>query len=361
MLRLLFIGIALICGVISFFVVSAASVTTDEPFPVGLRWYIVGLLPILWVSIASYNFFAEGATGAEAAQLLGIKVTQRQVLAFRWKATLLSAPSLLLAETLVVVFGLGLSLWLLVIFVPSLAVLAVLALELRYRWLYLSRPLHETEWATLAPRIQEWARLAKSPYRETRVTVSSALGFRDGSVSGLFKRTLYLSDGLLRSTDWRQRDAFVVYLFTQNRRRRLMYASNLGIGLATIMALCGLLYIELVSADSLLATVVGGFGLLLLLIAILVARVILLVRLYRGDNRLPFYCDRAAAELTGDPVAMMVLLNTINQVSGGFLGAVNPYDAGSHNSLLVQRIAQLDAMMRRPGPRAPGPTSRCRL
>jgi hypothetical protein len=159
---------------------------------------------------------------------------------------------------------------------------------------------------------------------------------------------------VLSNTDWRQQDAMFVYLFAQGRRQRLAAISNLGISLVTIAALVGVFFAQSTISDSLTATLLGGFGLFLVLMALLVIRLVSLVRLYGGNNRLPFYCDRVAAELTGDPLAMMVLLNTINQITGGFMGAANPYgNPEARQSLLVQRMAQLDSLMRRPGPRAP--------
>jgi hypothetical protein len=352
--RLLFIVVVASCLGISVIVVLNMSGAHGTAFPMSFRWYVVGLFPILWIGVVIYSLVFEWVAGAQATQLLGLQVTRGQVLAFRLKASLLSLPAVLLVESLVVVFSLGLPLWLLLVCVPFFAVLSLLVTGQRYRILYPSRPLAETQWARLAPRISEWAKLARFPYWQTRVTSSQAFGFRDGSVGGLFKRTLYVSDGVLSNTDWRQQDAMIVYLFAQARRLRLAAISNLGISLVTIAALVGVFLAQSTISDSLTAALLGGFGLFLVLMALLVIRLVSLVRLYGGNNRLPFYCDRVAAELTGDPLAMMVLLNTLNQITGGFMGAANPYvNRGSRQSLLVQRMAQLESLMRQPGPRAP--------
>jgi hypothetical protein len=353
-IRLLFVVVVASCLGISAIVVQTMSGAQGIAFPMRFRWYVVGLFPILWIGVVIHSLVFERAAGAQATQLLGLQVTRGQVLAFRLKASLLSLPAVLLVESLIVVFALGLPLWLLLVCVPVLAVLSLLVAGLRYRILYPSRPLEETQWASLGPRISDWAKLARFPYRQTRVTSSQAFGFRDGSVGGLFKRTLYLSDGVLSNTDWRQQDAMIVYLFAQGRRLRLAAISNLGISLVTIAALVGVFLAQSTISDSLTAALLGGFGLFLVLIALLVIRLVSLVRLYGGNNRLPFYCDRVAAELTGDPLAMMVLLNTLNQITGGFMGAANSYgNSGSRQSLLVQRMAQLESLMREDVPRAP--------
>jgi hypothetical protein len=354
-IRLLFVLVITVGLGVSVLVVLASSGAQGTTFPMSFRWYVVGLFPILWISIVIFSLVSEGVAGWEATQLLGMKVTRRQVLAFRMKASLLSLPFVPLAESLVVIFALGLPLWWLLVCVPLLAFITLLVVGLRYRWLYPSRPLEETEWASLAPRIADWARLTRFPYRNTRVTSNQTFGFRDGNVGGLFRRTLYLSDAVLSNTDWRQRDAMIVYLFTQNRRIRLAAIFNLSISLVTLAALVGVFFAQSIFLDSLMAALMAGLGLFLLLLALLVIRMVLLVRFYSGNNRLPFYCDRIAAELTGDPLAMMVLLNTLNQITGGFLGAVavNPYSPGGRPSLLLQRMIQLESLMSQPGPRAP--------
>jgi hypothetical protein len=352
--RLLLVVVVASCLGISVIVVLNTSGAQGTIFPMGFGGYVVGLFPILWISLVIYSLVFEWVGGARATQLLGLRVTRGQVLAFRLKAGLLSLPAVLLVESLVVVIALGLPLWLLLVCIPFFAVLSLLVTGQRYRILYPSRPLEETQWAHLAPRISEWAKLARFPYRRTRVTSSQAFGFRDGSVGGLFRRTLYLSDGLLSNTDWRQQDAMIVYLFAQARRQRLAAISNLGISLVTIAALVGAFLALFANSDSLTVSLLAGSGLFLVLIILLVARLVSLVRLYGGNNRLPFYCDRVAAELTGDPLAMMVLLNTLNQITGGYMGAATPYaNPGSRQSLLVQRMAQLDSLMHQPGPRAP--------
>jgi hypothetical protein len=352
--RLLFVVVAAACLGISAIVVLTISGAQGVTFPMTFRWYVVGLFPILWISLVIYSLVCEWVAGAQATRLLGLQATRRQALAFRLKASVLSLPGVLLVESVIVVVALGLPLWLLLVCVPLLAVLSLLVAGLRYRILYASRPLEETQWARLAPRILSWAKLARFPYRQTRITSSQAFGFRDGSVGGLFKRTLYLSDGVLSNTDWRQQDAMIVYLFAQGHRLRLAAISNLGISLVTIAALVGVFLAQSTISDSLTAELLGGFGLFLVLIALLVIRMVSLVRLYGRNNRLPFYCDRVASELTGDPLAMMVLLNTLNQITLGYMGAANPYvSSGSRQSLLVQRMAQLESLMRKEGPRAP--------
>ena len=52
-------------------------------------------------------------------------------------------------------------------------------------------------------------------------------------------------------------------------------------------------------------------------------------------------------------MAMMVVLNTINQITGGMMGTVNLFGANSGGALLQQRMVRLDALLRQPGPRAP--------
>ncbi len=354
LLRLLLVALIVVCVIISANVVLLNSITPTDPFPANVRWYAAGLLPIVWVSLVIFSVSVETTTGSEALQLLGITATGQQILWFRLRTVLLSLPPLVLVESIAVLWLLNLPVWLLGIFVPLLLAVTLMSWSRRYRWLFRSRPIEETEWSALSPRIQAWARLAKFPYHKTRVTASQTIGVRDGNVGGLFHRTLYISDTLLRNTDWRQQDAFVAYLFAWNRRRRLMLTFSLGASLGFLSAaLVGLVVISSLEVVAPAAAAIGAIGLVALVALLLLVRVLTFVRFYQGNNRLPFYCDRSAADLTGDPMAVMVLLHTINQITGGSLGVANPYYMRSGNTLLLQRMGQLDGFMRQPWPRAP--------
>ena len=197
LLRLLVVVLIVVCVIISANVVLLNSITPADPFPATVRWYAAGLLPIVWVSLVIFSVSVETTTGSEALQLLGITATGRQILWFRLRTVLLSLPPLVLLESIAVLWLLNLPVWLLGIFVPLLLAVTLVSWSRRYRWLFRSRPIEETEWSALSPRIQAWARLAKFPYHKTRVTASQTIGFRDGNVGGLFHRTLYISDALL--------------------------------------------------------------------------------------------------------------------------------------------------------------------
>jgi hypothetical protein len=140
-MRLLFVLVITVGLGVSVLVVLASSGAQGTTFPMSFRWYVVGLFPILWISIVIFSLVSEGVAGWEATQLLGMKVTRGQVLAFRMKASLLSLPFVPLAESLVVIFALGLPLWWLLVCVTLLAFITLLVVGLRYRWLYPSWPL----------------------------------------------------------------------------------------------------------------------------------------------------------------------------------------------------------------------------
>jgi hypothetical protein len=87
---------------------------------------------------------------------------------------------------------------------------------------------------------------------------------------------------------------------------------------------------------------------ILLIFAVLVGYLVLAGRINRRARRILQDADRRAAELTGDPWAVMTMLAVMDTLCLG-----TPALGGPTLSPVPARLAELDALARLPGPRAP--------
>lgn len=220
---------------------------------------------------------------------------------------------------------------------------ACFAVSLRM-WTTAVSPLEATEWAHLQPRITAWARIAGTEFAAVLVQ-QDLIGEVNTRVVGLRRPTIVLSESFLRHSDWRQQDAAVgiaVGVMRKNLSRVLFLYNALVVatGLIFMMAL----YFMSVFAVSLAYNLYDIFFALILLY--------LIVRLGQQYSRRfirakYFVVDRIASYLIGDPVAVMVALNTFNTLNG-----VPPALKSANVPSVNERIQQLDALVRTPWPRA---------
>lgn len=293
------------------------------------------------------------------AALRGIRLGRREALGFHVKRVLiLYAPTFALCEaTGVAAFNdIRLGVAVLVVGVIAVVILRRAFAGALLRWTSPSQPIEQTQWAALGPRIQGWGRLAGVGVKAIYVQQTARLG--TGTIVGIGPRrarTLLISDVLLNSTDWRQQDALIVYTLTTNAtgvvlRGRLI---RLLISYAALALVAGIFIAQLYIAQNGLAVppaLVAALVIFALLLLIGVFVYLAVAATFdRRNTRLRFLAaDARAAAFIGDPLALMVALNTLSALNG------TPTDRRVANlPSTTERVAALDTLLRQPGPRAP--------
>ncbi len=295
------------------------------------------------------------------AQIRGLPRLPAELLRSRAKGlTFQYAQPLLFIEALGLCYWLGLpaARWVLP---PAAALLRGLMIYWGapiHRRLVRAVPIAQTPWAALEPRIRAWA--ARAGVQVQAIDIQQT-GIASVAHDGRRGSVLFLNARFLEPTDWRQQDAIVGHELGHLRlgQRRLTALIEMGkVGLqaalcvalnlaappawlasvARFMAQTSDLGTQLVEADLLL------LGLCLLALGI--SSISYLGR--RRRHRIELACDRFSAELTGDPLAMMVALNTIKT-----LLAISPQQRSKTHPTIEQRIAALTAYMREQRPAAP--------
>ena len=199
--------------------------------------------------------------------------------------------------------------------------------------------LSQSRWAALRPRLLLWSTVAGVTFSEVFVARDIQVGATGVRVVGARSRTLVISERLLRSTEWRQQDAIAGYLAglaRQNYTRTTFIRITAGLSLPVLF-----LAVYTLLGTSVLAWLV----LPVMLLFVLLRRAVTV----RGIVGLQVNADRMSAYLTGDPLAMMVVLHLIEALNGR-----SPVRRGMLSQRLTYtRINALDALVQQPWPRAP--------
>jgi len=252
-----------------------------------------------------------------------------------------TALALVEAAAAFVIFGWLDLLWL----IPVAAALSVLAYRFlspfEQHWYILSRPIERTDWAALAPRIAGWASRAGVRIGFTRVLASRDAGTAGATFLGVGRPTLFLGDNVLAATDWRQRDALAAVLLGLARRSgdiaiaKIIWAVMETSVLAALVR--ALAFFD--TSDPAAVTLIAPLAVASLTAA---ATLYLIGRLSVGYSFQLFAqrADRYAAELTGDPLAVLVALHTLGELRG-------------QPGAMSARIQRLDTLRQRSGPWAP--------
>jgi len=199
------------------------------------------------------------------------------------------------------------------------------------------RPLEQTEWAYLGERIAQWAHLGGVTFSSIRIE-QDLIGKADVRVAGPNLHTLVISERLLRNSDWRQQDAMITFGVGCIRTQPVVLLTQ-----SFLLALMGLLTSSIVFMQLFMDSPVHFMFMLLILLLFIIFLISTIPILYRFYYRI----ERNAAFLTGDPLAVMVMLNTINILNG-----INT--TTRRNGILLQnRLKRLDALARQLWPRAP--------
>ena len=361
--------VALIILFVGAFSVSFTSTLTNILAPgtdlanVFAHLFPAGLLlipPALFLPVSIYTVLAGALADAPAlAHLRGLPTRPGDLVAQRLKIALVARlPFLLLFEAAITLYVFGVAPGLACLALGVVGIFAIYAVLLSmqaalWRWYYPCAPIERTRWAALAPRAADWARLLGMPAPVVYVAGLTRFGIADSAIFGRSPHTIFLSDFFLDNSEWRQRDAFICLLLSIGRRRRKQMLRVYGLLAFFFLALAALIALALLPPPSAVADPLG-IGLLLTLLTVLLLIGLLLFfnlaarRVNRSAGALLMDGDRQSAALTGDPLAVMALLNTVT-----VLAAVNPWQPRQQLPTTAARVTALDAWRAQPGPRAP--------
>ncbi|GCE09040.1 hypothetical protein [Dictyobacter aurantiacus] len=204
------------------------------------------------------------------------------------------------------------------------------------------QPIEQTSWAYLQPRIVAWSRLAGVEFREVLIQ-ADALG-TNIRIRGRQKPVLILGEWLLRYTDWRQQDAMLCIEIALVRKKVLTWSLWRTICLLTSFSILIGLFIVLQMDGGLLDVLTLTTSVFLTLLVVL-----LINRFFRKKMHALYQdADCIACYFTGDPMAAMVALTTV-QALNGVQSTQSTVTIPSANN----RLQQLDQLARQPWPRAP--------
>jgi hypothetical protein len=328
----------------------------DHLFPAGLLL----IPPAVFLPLTIYAVLAGALADAPAfAHLRGLPTRPRDLVAQRLKIALVARlPVLLIFEAALALYVFSVAPALVCLALGVLGIFAIYAVLLSmqialFRWYYPCVPIERTRWAALAPRAADWARLLGMPAPVVYVAGLTRFGSADSAIFGRSPLTIFLSDFFLDNAEWRQRDAFICLLLVIGRRRRKQALRSYGLLAFFFLALAALIALELLLLPSAVADPLGiGFLLTLLPMFLLVGLLLFFNLAARRVNRsagtLLTDGDRQSAALTGDPLAVMALLNTVTVLS-----SANPWQPVQQLPTTAARITALDALRAQPGPRAP--------
>lgn len=336
--------------IIAVLVVALLGVAADVQVPAGaqsgaLAWAaFFGALGSLLLPLVVYNLVSVPLITVPALRgLRGLGVGAGEIFTLRLKQSVAFFSPLLLvsAAGLLVSADGSLAVLLIVAALASYVLLALVGAHV-LRWQVRTTPLERSEWAALAPRVAEWQRRAGVRLRDVRVQHTGRLGYANVQVAGMLDRTLLLSDAFLAASDWRQRDALVAWAIGYTRRASARTGSRAAIYAVVVAALAVTFALPYLAPD------LDPFILTILPLVILVAALALLLSRRGSAGGVVVATDRFAAALTGDPLALIVALNTLNAING-----LPPQRALGRYPSLASRVVALAQLAQRPGPRAP--------
>jgi hypothetical protein len=203
------------------------------------------------------------------------------------------------------------------------------------------RPLGQSEWAFLEQRIKSWANLMGVEIAGIYVQ-KDLIGQINSYTLGLGKPNLLISETFLRYSDWRQQDALICITLGLARKKVAQASVILNIIMLFVAFGMAFLLVTLINYDT------TDF-ITPLLVLILIFILIRTVYSYAGRpiQKRYFAADQLASFVTGDPVALMVALNTTNTFNG-----VLPAQRTVITPSTAARMRNLDTLIRQSWPRA---------
>ena len=228
--------------------------------------------------------------------------------------------------------------------IPVLAVLLRLidGLTKNYtlKWLARVKPLQQTSWAALEPRIRQFAEHESVEIGDICVHAMTRIGSGLSLVYGLRRPALLLSDIFLKNSDWRQQDALIAIMLAFVKKRVSLINTLFG------FAMTAALWIFVVAFAAVLASldtpVTRSTALTVLYNLYIFIVVLVVMRIFSMSKQSAHY--RSAKNLTGDPLAVLAVVHT-----SGLLTTTPP----SRYTWQSKRMRRLEELARQPGPRAP--------
>lgn len=302
--------------------------------PFGITLMIAGIA--ILVAITVYTVLRCLYVDAPALKLFRVSnLSKADVLSYTLRRELSVRIALVLLFEMIgwfTIIGAIYLLWIPFVLGIGLLLLRVNKSKQIYTWSNVSASLSQTQWAAMEPRVREWASRVGVEIEDVRLLSPSQVGANGAVLVGLQRPLIFLTEFFLRQTDWRQHDALVVHFLLMAKRNAARYP----VVQATVQILTFILILILV-----VLSVKGNDNFFLLNLVLLVAYYIFL-RIYR-KRLVALYVDvdRQSIAYTGDPFALMVMLNSV--------GVLSPRQAGG----AALQIRNLEAFMQQPMPRAP--------
>jgi hypothetical protein len=225
---------------------------------------------------------------------------------------------ILVAPGLLLLFDLGVVLWVVPLLLLAFFVLRnVMGAPLR-RWLVPTQLLAQTRWTELALRIKEWSKLLHLPIKDCELAHTRPSGYPIISMEGWPEPSVFLSDAFLEASDWRQQYAALALRFGYRQERVsrwqsifLFIAAQSFLLVAAYWLLGNLLLREGPSLIVIIADVFARIFVMTFLANWIVNTLITGYRFPSWDYR----ADHFAAKLTGDPKAVMAALHTLGSLA----------------------------------------------
>ncbi len=344
--------IALICIIFTIAIITVINSDTSNSVNIAtpfVLYVLIALVLFIGLYVGAYVHDIVGAVlvDAEALRVAQMSTLQHDdIVALKVRTVLYKLlPLLLYFEMLgtIILFGSNAYVSLLLLLLVAaivIGVAAVFALPI-YTATASLQPIEQTQWAALAPRIAAWAHLAGVEFASVQVQ-QDLVGMVNIRSLGVRRPTLIISETLLRYTEWRQQDALIAIALGVVRKH--LYRNNLLRSFFLLAAAA----VFIIALSFILSLSVASFTWIFLVLILY----LLLLGVRIGSRRFLqtsyFGVDRIAALLTGDPLAVMVALHTINTLNGmpAMQGSVLVPAVG-------RRLLKLDELVRQPWQRAP--------
>ncbi len=174
--------------------------------------------------------------------------------------------------------------------------------------------IEQSPWASLVLHIDEWIRLAGIKRQDIRIQTMIRIGSSNGAVSDLFHPVLLLNHTFLTHSDWRQQEALLAWMI------RLVHKKFPATYIWLNSCLSVISWTFLAAGVALLITfspsrlrMLGMISLLLLVTILIYCITLFITR--KMTRRAYAEADQFAADLTGDPLALIVALHTLHALN----------------------------------------------
>jgi hypothetical protein len=181
-------------------------------------------------------------------------------------------------------------------------------------WTTRTIQIEQSPWASLVLHIDKWIRLAGVKRQDIRIQTMIRIGSSNGAVSDLFHPVVLLNHTFLAHSDWRQQEALFAWMI------RLVHKKFPATYIWLNSCLSVISWTFLAAGVALLITFspsrlrMLGMISLLLFVTILIYCITLFIA-HEMTRHAYAEADQFAADLTGDPLALIVALHTLHALN----------------------------------------------